>query len=47
MSPATLEAAVVILTYAVLGLARGEEVSKWIRQLEAVLREMRSKEDRP
>jgi hypothetical protein len=39
--------AIVILVRVALGLIRGEDVSRWARQLEAILREMEPKEPRP
>lgn len=39
MSPAMLELAVVILARAVLALIRGEDTTRWARQIEAILRE--------
>lgn len=43
MSPATVEMALAILVRVVLGLIRGKDVSRWVPQLEAVLRELGSK----
>lgn len=46
MSPATIDMALVILAGVVLGLIRGKDVSRWARQLEAILRESKPREGR-
>lgn len=47
ISRATIEIALSILVRAVLGLIRGEDMTRWAGQLEAVLREMQRKVRQP
>ncbi len=45
-TPATIDMALIILARALPGLIRGEDVSRWAGQLEAVLRDLQPRERR-
>ena len=47
MTAATLTMAFLVLTHAVRALIRGEDASRWLTQVDAVLKALQAKDERP